>query len=89
MKFRSKDEAPIAYPDKLLIIDVGSWKYQRPVLDTKKCSRCGMCFFFCPTGCISQNSGELVTNLDYCKGCGICAKICTRGAITMVMEGVK
>lgn len=89
MKFRSKDEAPTAYPDKLLIIDAGSWKYQKPVLDRKKCSHCGMCFFFCPTGCISQNNGELVTNLDYCKGCGTCAKTCTRGAIAMVTEGVK
>lgn len=89
MKFRTKDEAPIAYPDKLLVLDVASWRHQMPVLDRERCSGCAMCFFFCPTGCITYNEHDFVVNLDFCKGCGICAKICPRGAITMIREGVE
>ena len=84
MKFRSEDESPTAYPDKLLIIDVGSWKYQSPAFNKEKCSMCGMCFFFCPTGCIYLNNNELLIKLEFCKGCGVCAKVCSRNAITMI-----
>jgi 2-oxoacid:acceptor oxidoreductase delta subunit (pyruvate/2-ketoisovalerate family) len=89
MKFRSKDEAPTAYPDKLLVLDVSSWRHQRPVLDKPKCSHCAMCLFFCPTGCITCDNGDFVVNLDFCKGCGICAKLCSRSAITMIREVAK
>jgi pyruvate ferredoxin oxidoreductase delta subunit len=65
----------------------GSWRAQRPIYDNSKCIKCGMCYIFCPEGCISQDAeGYFVADLDYCKGCGICAHECWPGAITMVEE---
>lgn len=62
----------------------GSWRAERPVCDNAKCIKCGLCYIFCPEGCISQNEeGYFEANLDYCKGCGICAHECWPGAITM------
>jgi len=66
----------------------GTWRSERPVYDTNKCIKCGICYIFCPEGCISQNEdGYFMADLDYCKGCGICAHECWTGAITMIEEG--
>jgi len=66
----------------------GSWRDRKPVLDTAKCIKCGICYIFCPEGCIVQNeSGYFEADMNYCKGCGICAHECWPGAITMVEEG--
>jgi pyruvate ferredoxin oxidoreductase delta subunit len=65
----------------------GSWKAQRPILDTKKCIKCGICYIFCPEACIQEDAeGFFVADLGYCKGCGICAHECWPGAISMVEE---
>lgn len=65
----------------------GDWRSQRPVVDESKCLKCGMCYIFCPEGCIEQNDrGYFEANPFYCKGCGICARECWTGAITMVEE---
>ena len=66
----------------------GSWRAQKPVYDNSKCIKCGICYIFCPEGCIFQDTdGCFVADLDYCKGCGICAHECWTDAITMVEEG--
>jgi len=65
----------------------GAWRSQRPLFDSRKCIKCGMCYIFCPEGCIEQNTeGYFEANLFYCKGCGICARECWPQAITMVEE---
>jgi len=65
----------------------GDWRSQRPILNLKKCIKCGICYIFCPEGCIYQNAeGYFEANLFYCKGCGICACECPTEAITMVEE---
>lgn len=65
----------------------GDWRSQRPIFDSNKCIKCGMCSLFCPEGCIEQNAeGYFEANLFYCKGCGICARECWTQAITMVEE---
>jgi len=65
----------------------GEWKSQKPVLDRSKCNKCGLCYIFCPEGCIAEYpDGYFVTDLSYCKGCGICDVECPRKAITMVPE---
>ena len=66
----------------------GDWRSQRPTYKFEKCIKCGLCWIFCPEGCISQNAeGCFEADMYYCKGCGICAKECPTGVITMVEEG--
>jgi pyruvate ferredoxin oxidoreductase delta subunit len=65
----------------------GSWKSQRPLWDNAKCIKCGICYIYCPEGCIQEvKDGFFDANLDYCKGCGICAHECWPGAIVMREE---
>ena len=65
----------------------GDWRSQRPILDKSKCIKCGVCYIFCPEGCIQETAeGHFEADLFYCKGCGICAKECWPKAITMVEE---
>jgi pyruvate ferredoxin oxidoreductase delta subunit len=65
----------------------GSWRAKRPLWENEKCIKCGICYIYCPEGCITeQEDGFFVANLDYCKGCGICAHECWPGAIKMVNE---
>jgi pyruvate ferredoxin oxidoreductase delta subunit len=65
----------------------GTWRSQRPLWDNKKCIKCGICYIFCPEGCIRETEeGYFAADLDYCKGCGICAHECWPGAITMQEE---
>ncbi|ODS41953.1 MAG: hypothetical protein MSIBF_00935 [Candidatus Altiarchaeales archaeon IMC4] len=65
----------------------GSWRSMRPVVDFKKCVACGICWTFCPEGCIhKRKDGKFESDLDYCKGCGICAEECPKKVIEMVRE---
>ena len=65
----------------------GSWRTKKPVIDQTKCTRCGICWMFCPDGAIQKTkTGSFEPDLDYCKGCGICAEECPFKAITMVEE---
>lgn len=65
----------------------GTWRVFRPIFDSEKCKRCGICAKFCPEGIISitQEKGA-EANMDYCKGCGICAEECPFDAIKMEVE---
>ena len=66
----------------------GDWRSQKPTYDFSKCIKCGLCYIFCPEGCISQNTeGYFEADMYYCKGCGICAKECPTRVMTMVEEG--
>ncbi|MBN1380855.1 MAG: 4Fe-4S binding protein [Deltaproteobacteria bacterium] len=66
----------------------GTWRSQRPVWNNNKCIKCGICYIFCPEGCIHEGTdGYFYADLDYCKGCGICAQECWPAAISMVEEG--
>lgn len=65
----------------------GDWRSERPTYDFNKCIKCGICYIFCPEGCIGQNAeGYFEADLFYCKGCGICAHECPTRVITMVAE---
>lgn len=65
----------------------GDWKSERPVFDYDLCNNCGLCFLYCPEGCIQLDEDECYqVDLSYCKGCGICAHDCPRDAIAMVEE---
>jgi pyruvate ferredoxin oxidoreductase delta subunit len=65
----------------------GSWRAKRPIWDNSKCIKCGVCYIYCPEGCITEVAdGFFEANFDYCKGCGICAHECWPKAIVMVNE---
>lgn len=65
----------------------GGWRSLRPIIDKEKCNRCGLCYLYCPEGCIFvDGEGYFAVDLDYCKGCGICAHECPTKAIKMEEE---
>jgi len=65
----------------------GDWRSQKPIFDLEKCIKCGLCYIYCPEGCIRQNAEEdFEADMYYCKGCGICARECPKDVITMVEE---
>ena len=65
----------------------GDWRSERPIVDRDKCNGCGLCYVYCPEGCINpDDDGKFIPDLFYCKGCGICAYECPRKAITMAIE---
>ena len=60
----------------------GDWRSLRPEVNKEKCTRCGICWQFCPDAAIkiSKEKGAVI-DYDYCKGCGICAAECPFKAI--------
>jgi pyruvate ferredoxin oxidoreductase delta subunit len=96
MKKSKKPEigAVVTEPGSAAINKTGSWKVVHPVIDNKKCTRCGICWLYCPEGCFQIKKEterkdvkhRFVPNLDYCKGCTICAVECPFKAITMEKE---
>jgi pyruvate ferredoxin oxidoreductase delta subunit len=65
----------------------GDWRSMRPVVDNKKCIKCGTCYIFCPDAAIHEtDEGFFEADLYYCKGCGICANECPTQAIEMIEE---
>ena len=65
----------------------GSWRVERPVIDTDRCTRCGICFVRCPDGAIALDEhGYPVVDYDHCKGCMICWQQCPVGGIERERE---
>ena len=65
----------------------GSWRTDRPVRDTEKCTQCLFCYFFCPDGSVLIEDQKVVAfDYGHCKGCGICATECPADAISMHPE---
>ncbi|MBM4237623.1 MAG: 4Fe-4S dicluster domain-containing protein, partial [Euryarchaeota archaeon] len=69
-------------------IKTGTWRTIRPVIDQEKCTRCYICWKFCPDLSIDVASEGDYPQVDYyhCKGCGICSNECPAGAIAMELE---
>jgi pyruvate ferredoxin oxidoreductase delta subunit len=77
----------VTEPGSAAQYNTGGWRSQRPVRDQSKCNKCGLCFLYCPEGCITeQEDGLFMHDLFYCKGCGICAAECPKDVIKMVEE---
>lgn len=72
--------------EEIVQIPTGSWRALRPVVDKEKCTRCRLCYWYCPDTSISMTDAGPEINYEYCKGCGICANECPAGAIEMVRE---
>ena len=68
-------------------IHTASWRVFRPVILRVKCTRCNVCWKFCPDEAIGFDAdGFPVIRLEFCKGCGICAEECRPAAIRMEQE---
>ncbi|OGS64272.1 MAG: hypothetical protein A3K59_02285 [Euryarchaeota archaeon RBG_19FT_COMBO_69_17] len=69
------------------VIRTASWRTFRPVVHLEACTKCYVCWKFCPDVAIGiDEAGWPDVDLDYCKGCGICAEECKPRAIEMVKE---
>ena len=70
--------------------NTGSWRLERPIIDSEECIYCGTCQKFCPTDVITvvkdKENSSLTIDFDYCKGCGICFNVCPKQCITMEPE---
>ena len=68
----------------------GSWRTFKPIVDDKKCIKCGICEWYCPDRTIrvvgSGKSRKIVIDYAHCKGCMICAEMCPHGAIKKVRD---
>lgn len=79
---------PLSNPSKENVTDTGVWRIYRPIIDKDKCTKCVLCWLYCPENCIKLGSDFAPTvNLAHCKGCGICAKECPIKVIVMRYEG--
>lgn len=55
-----------------------------PVIDTDKCSGCGMCVEDCPNEVLEmKNDKSTVKEADECVECGVCVDNCPEEAITL------
>lgn len=59
--------------------------YGRPNIDLSKCTRCKLCWLYCPEGVVRMVEKGPTVDYARCKGCGVCAEECPTKAITMVM----
>lgn len=79
-------EAPLADVSSDTI-KTASWRNLKPVLDRAKCTRCAVCWKYCPDVAVSfDEEGYPLFSADHCKGCGICAHECPPGALAMERE---
>ena len=87
-KWIFKEESPWSHADeKLLALDTGGWRTERPVLDKSLCNYCGLCSIYCPPQCMRDKGDHYEADLAFCMGCGICAHECPRKALIMKPEG--
>lgn len=78
------DLAPIA--TALSPMKPGDWRAERPVIDRDKCTKCAVCWLYCPIQCFTERPTWFQPDLAVCKGCGVCAQECPHRAIAMVGE---
>jgi len=65
----------------------GQWRLRRPEIDQGRCTKCLICWLYCPDASVVWGEGGGVRiDYDYCKGCGICGAVCPVKAIRMVEE---
>lgn len=66
----------------------GVWRVMKPKLIEEKCTKCYVCWKFCPDIAIEieEEGGLPIIIYEFCKGCGICANECKPKAIEMEEE---
>ncbi len=75
----------IVSPGNTMTRRVGDWSNFKPVIDLDKCTKCMVCFVYCPDSAITIDSESKYPIVDYgaCKGCNICFTECPTKAIAM------
>ena len=58
----------------------------KAVLDTEKCTGCGLCQAHCRFDAISRTDGVYAISEYACEGCGVCAHVCPRNAIHLAPD---
>lgn len=65
----------------------GNWRQFRPVLQQERCTRCWLCFVWCPEAAITLNADDYpVVDYNVCKGCLLCAHECPTRAFSVEKE---
>ena len=64
----------------------GLWRVMRPEIDLDACTKCFICWKYCPDVAIAIVEGNPRINYDHCKGCGICAEECPSSCIRFRQE---
>lgn len=64
----------------------GNWRSLRPVIRLEDCTRCLLCWKFCPEACVDLSSGAPAIGYEHCKGCGICVQECPPRCIDFPKE---
>jgi len=86
-KVKIFDYTPYSLPTEGSAGLTGSWRTKRPVIIEAKCTKCNLCWLYCPEGTIIRVKGKIPQiDLTYCKGCGVCANECPSKAIEMEDE---
>jgi pyruvate ferredoxin oxidoreductase delta subunit len=86
-KSNKLDVTPLSRPKIGGMGKTGFWRTFRPTIKKEKCTRCLLCWIYCPDACIKRGADDTVEiDYEYCKGCGICANECRVGAIEMKRE---
>ncbi|MEM2761118.1 MAG: 2-oxoacid:acceptor oxidoreductase family protein [Nitrososphaerales archaeon] len=74
----------ITSPGNASIRRTGDWSVYKPVIDYNNCTKCMICFVYCPDSAITiDKEGFPVVNYDICKGCDICYTECPTKTITI------
>ncbi|MEO9319880.1 MAG: 2-oxoacid:acceptor oxidoreductase family protein [Nitrososphaera sp.] len=65
---------------------VGNWSLYKPLIDYDRCTKCMICFVYCPDSAISIRPADRLPSVNYnaCKGCDICYTECPVKAISLV-----
>jgi pyruvate ferredoxin oxidoreductase gamma subunit len=65
--------------------NVGAWSRFKPIINYDECTKCRICFVYCPDSAITIGSDDFpVIDHNTCKGCDICYTECPVKAISLV-----
>ena len=77
----------IIAPGNSSIRRTGEWSIYKPVIDYDNCTKCMICYVYCPDSAITiDKSGYPIVNYDACKGCSICYTECPTRTITIARK---